>query len=53
VSKGKGKRGGARVITCVHIIDDTVYLLSIYNKSEQETISTKDLEALLRWIPNN
>ena len=49
----KGKRGGARVITCVHIIDDTVYLLSIYDKSEQETISTKDLEALLRWLPNN
>jgi mRNA-degrading endonuclease RelE of RelBE toxin-antitoxin system len=28
-SKGKGKSGGARVITCVQIIAASVYLLSI------------------------
>ncbi|MEA5457769.1 hypothetical protein VB796_01890 [Arcicella sp. LKC2W] len=32
-SKNKGKSGGARVITCVKIIDDIVYLLAIYDKS--------------------
>jgi hypothetical protein len=38
-SKGKGKSGGARVITHLHISDTTVYLLSIYDKSEQDEIS--------------
>ncbi len=42
-SKGKGKSGGARVITNVKIVDDTVYLLSIYDKSEQENISNAEL----------
>jgi hypothetical protein len=35
-SKGKGKSGGARVITNIVISDDTVYLLTIYDKSEKE-----------------
>jgi hypothetical protein len=32
----------------VKIIDETVYLLSIYNKSEKETISDKEIEELLK-----
>ncbi|MFP5040796.1 type II toxin-antitoxin system RelE/ParE family toxin [Parasediminibacterium sp. JCM 36343] len=52
LSKGKGKRGGVRVITYVHITDTEVYLLSIYDKSEQENISSKELEGLLKWIAN-
>jgi len=35
-SKGKGKRGGGRVIIQVKIIDKIVYLLAIYDKSEQQ-----------------
>jgi hypothetical protein len=42
-SKGKGKSGGARVIT--------VYLLSIYDKSEKENLSDKELTELLKAIP--
>jgi hypothetical protein len=38
-SKGKGKSGGARVITHVQVSATTVYLLSIYDKSEMENIS--------------
>ncbi len=38
-SKNQGKSGGARVITLVQIIDDLVVLLSIYDKSEKETVS--------------
>jgi len=37
--KSKGKSGGARIITYVKIVDETVYLLSIYNKGEQSNIS--------------
>ena len=46
-SKGKGKRGGARVITLVRIVSETIYLVSIYDKSEQADISGKELEQLL------
>ena len=47
-SKNRGKTGGARVITFVKIIDETVYLLSIYNKGAQDTISEKEIEQLLK-----
>ena len=46
-SKNKGKSGGARVISFVKIIDETVFLLSIYNKGEKDTISDKEIEQLL------
>ena len=46
-SKNKGKSGGARVITLVRVINETVYLLSIYNKGEKDTISESEIDALL------
>ena len=49
-SKGKGKSGGARVITCVKVVRETVFLLSIYDKSEKENITDTDLESLLKFI---
>jgi len=49
-SKGKGKSGGARVITCVKIISEKVFLLTIYDKSEKEDISDKELNELLKFI---
>lgn len=36
----KGKSGGARVITYVVIVSETVFLSEIYLKSEQATIET-------------
>ncbi|GAA3964156.1 hypothetical protein [Hymenobacter antarcticus] len=51
VSKGKGSSGGARVITCVVAVTETVFLLSIYDKSEQENISDKRLTELLQQLP--
>jgi mRNA-degrading endonuclease RelE of RelBE toxin-antitoxin system len=50
-SKGRGKSGGARIITNIVISESTVYLLTIYDKSEKETISEKELEELLKAIP--
>jgi mRNA-degrading endonuclease RelE of RelBE toxin-antitoxin system len=38
-SKGKGKSGGARVITCVKIVDANVYLLTIYDKAEKDLLA--------------
>ena len=46
-SKGKGKSGGGRVITYVAITDKEIYLLSIYDKSEQQDISDKELLRLI------
>lgn len=47
-SKNRGKSGGARVISFVKIIDETVFLLSIYNKGKKDTISDKEIEELLK-----
>lgn len=50
-SKGKGKSGGARVITHLQVTKTTVYLLTIFDKSELENITDKELAALLKFIP--
>lgn len=50
-SKGKGKSGGARVITFTVIVavDETeINLLYIYDKAERASITAKELEELLR-----
>jgi mRNA-degrading endonuclease RelE of RelBE toxin-antitoxin system len=49
-SKGKGKSGGARVITYLQIVETSVFLLSIYDKSEQENIPNKELAEILKAI---
>lgn len=49
-SKGTGKSGGSRVITCVRTQLDTIYLLDVYDKSERATISDKELEAFIDQI---
>ena len=49
-SKNTGKRGGARVITHVKVIKQTVYLLSIYDKSEQSAISDKEITERIKGI---
>ncbi len=46
-SKGKGKSGGARLITRVRIVKQRIYLLSIYDKSAKETLTDKELQAIL------
>jgi mRNA-degrading endonuclease RelE of RelBE toxin-antitoxin system len=46
-SKGQGKSGGARVITCVVAVKETIVLLTIYDESETEDISEAALRKLL------
>jgi len=50
-SKGKGKSGGARVITHILIEEKTVFLLTIYDKAEKESITDKELKELLAQLP--
>lgn len=47
-SKASGKSGGARVITYVKIELKRITLLDIYDKSEKDSISEKELAALLK-----
>ena len=46
-SKGKGKSAGARIITYVKIVQSSIYLMDIYDKSDQATISDKELIFLI------
>ncbi|MEN8123413.1 MAG: type II toxin-antitoxin system RelE/ParE family toxin [Bacteroidota bacterium] len=47
-SKGKGKRGGGRVITQVKIVNEKVYLLSIYNKGDKDDISDQEIKDIIK-----
>ncbi|HEX3006061.1 MAG TPA: type II toxin-antitoxin system RelE/ParE family toxin [Bacteroidales bacterium] len=46
-SKGKGKSGGSRIISCVKIVASSVFLLSIYDKSDKESLDDNELDLLL------
>jgi hypothetical protein len=50
-SKGKGKRGGARVITYVKVVKRKVYLTYIYDKNEMADIPEKELKAIFKLLP--
>ena len=47
-SKGKGKRGGARIIFYFEIVEDKIVLLFIYDKSEMENVQTAFIEYILQ-----
>jgi mRNA-degrading endonuclease RelE of RelBE toxin-antitoxin system len=51
-SKGKGKSGGASVITYVYVTKKKVYLFSIYDKSQQESMASQKITAMLDAIAN-
>lgn len=50
-SKKTGKSGGARVITLVKMEHNRITLLDIFDKSEKETLTDKELEDLLKQVP--
>ncbi|GAA4747921.1 type II toxin-antitoxin system RelE family toxin [Flavisolibacter ginsenosidimutans] len=52
-SKGKGKSGGGRVITHIFVQDEFVLLISIYDKSDQQTISDTEIKKRLESYLKN
>jgi mRNA-degrading endonuclease RelE of RelBE toxin-antitoxin system len=50
--RGKGKRGGVRVIYFWKVNDDEIWLLTIYGKSERETIPSHILKQIAEEIKN-
>jgi mRNA-degrading endonuclease RelE of RelBE toxin-antitoxin system len=49
-SKGKGKSGGARVITYLITENKEIYLLTIYDKSELDNIDDKTIKKIIEDI---
>jgi len=49
-SKGRGKSGGARIITFVRFAKGTVFLIDIYDKSDKSNISEKEIIGLIAMI---
>ncbi|MCH7413699.1 hypothetical protein MM213_09395 [Belliella sp. R4-6] len=49
-SKGKGKRGGARIISHLYIYTETVYLLTIYDKGEKADLKQNELKEIIESL---
>jgi mRNA-degrading endonuclease RelE of RelBE toxin-antitoxin system len=49
-SKGKGKSGGARLITNIAVEKENIYLLSIYDKSKKADMTDSEMAELLSYI---
>ncbi len=49
-NKNKGKSGGARIISqfVAHILPEIIYLITIYDKSEKDTITSSRIKELLK-----
>lgn len=50
-SKGRGKSGGARVITYTVILAENegkVYLIEIYDKADYDTVDTSVIQAIIK-----
>jgi mRNA-degrading endonuclease RelE of RelBE toxin-antitoxin system len=45
----KGKSGGARIITCVVLVREVIYLSEIYLKSESDTV---DVDLVVQRLKN-
>lgn len=50
-AKRKGKSGGARVIYYVYYRHEQVFLLSIYDKSDKESITDLEIQKFLKNLP--
>ena len=49
-SKGRGKSGGAGIISYVHFKGGKVFLLTIYDKSEQADVSDDEILSLIEGL---
>ena len=49
-SKGKGKSGGARVITYVQVLNESIFLIAIYDKSDIDNIAESAIRDRLKRL---
>jgi hypothetical protein len=45
-----GKSGGARLITCIRVVEEQIHLVTIFEKNEKENISDKELKERLKHL---
>lgn len=50
-SKGRGRSGGARVIAHRVLRQKSVYLIAVYDKSDQARITDAEIRELVGQIP--
>lgn len=48
--KNKGESAGYRLITLLQVIESNIYLIYIYDKSDLENISEKELDEMIRRL---
>ena len=51
--KNKGKSAGYRLITLLKIVDTEIYLIYLYDKSDLENITEKELDEMIRGLIGN
>jgi mRNA-degrading endonuclease RelE of RelBE toxin-antitoxin system len=49
-SKGKGKSGGARVISYLYYEAEVIYLLTVYDKNEKSNIRQSELNEMIKSL---
>jgi hypothetical protein len=49
-AKGKGKRGGARVIYFWRVSESQILMIDIYTKGEKEDVSTQEIELFQQLV---
>ena len=47
-SKRTGKRGGARVITFVRVVENEILMISIYDKADQENMTSNEINERIK-----
>lgn len=52
-AKVKDKEGGARIITYLYIETETVYLLTMYDKSEKADLKPNELKDIISSLDLN
>ena len=49
-ARGKGKSGGVRVIYYWFEVDEQIFLITLYGKSEKEDLSAAELKRIVKLI---
>jgi mRNA-degrading endonuclease RelE of RelBE toxin-antitoxin system len=52
-SKNQGKSSGARILTCVKIVDEIIFLFGIYDKSERAVLPEKEIKRRIEKLQDN
>lgn len=49
-ASGKGKRGGVRIIYYLYLLDEKIYMLFPYKKSDQGDLTFEQMKILINYV---